>query len=180
MGVCSAWVRFPPYLNARFTISCPWRRVCVGAFTCTCSPGVVAWHGSTRTAESDRPRVKDPHEPGSLFKDSGSTWCDRRCDYAVAPQKEMLPRVHRLADSRPLSGDWICDEFCIEIRRESNPREANPHLLRSLTLTIRPTEYIRLVPKVPITCKRWGFAPRGFDSLRISMQNSSWITNYSG
>jgi len=29
---------------------------------------------------------------------------------------------------------------------------ANPHLIRSLTLTIRPTEYIRLVSNVPITC----------------------------
>jgi len=29
---------------------------------------------------------------------------------------------------------------------------ANPHLIRSATLTIQPTEYIRLVPKVPITC----------------------------
>jgi len=28
----------------------------------------------------------------------------------------------------------------------------NPHLIRSATLTIRPTEYIRLVPNVPITC----------------------------
>ena len=63
-------------------------------------PGMVI-----RTAESDRSQVKDPHEPGSRFKDSGSTWRDRRCDYAVTPQKEMLPRVHRLADSRPLSGD---------------------------------------------------------------------------
>ena len=30
----------------------------------------------------------------------------------------------------------------------------NPHLIRSATLTIRPTEYMRLVPNVPITCDR--------------------------
>ena len=53
-----------------------------------------------------------PAWTGSRFKDSGPAWRDWRCDYAVTPQKEMLPHVHRLADSRPL-GDWICDEFCI-------------------------------------------------------------------
>jgi len=81
------------------------------------------------------------------------------------------------AESPP--GTRNCDEFCIEIRRESNPRGANLHLIRSSTLTTRPTVYKRLEPNVPITCDRvedlmrWRFAPRGFDSLRISMQNSS-------
>jgi len=39
--------------------------------------------------------------------------------------------------------------FAFEIRRESNPRS---YLTRSSTLTTRPTVYIQLVPKVPITC----------------------------
>jgi len=77
----------------------------VGALTCPCSPGVVAWHGSTRTAESDRPRVRDPHK-----QDSESRTRDLHDDIGGATmrytlQKEMLQRVHRLADSRPLSGD---------------------------------------------------------------------------
>ena len=38
--------------------------------------------------------------------------------------------------------------FAFEIRRESNPRS---YLTRSSTLTTRPTVYIRLEPKVPIT-----------------------------
>jgi len=56
---------------------------------------------------------------------------------------------------------------------------ANPHLIRSLTLTIRPTEYIRLVPNVPITCRAGSipsvsqckihhkFSPLGDVSLRV-------------
>jgi len=50
---------------------------------------------------------------------------------------------------------WACKlmNFAFEIRRESNPRGANlSNLIRSSTLTTRPTVYIRLVPKVPITC----------------------------
>ena len=47
----------------------------------------------------------------------------------------------------------IMMNFAFEIRRESNPRGANlSNLIRSSTLTTRPTVYIRLVPKVPITC----------------------------
>ena len=56
----------------------------------------------------------------------------------------MLPRVHRLADSRPL-GDWICDEFCIWDTEGIEPtRSQPPNLRRSSTLTTRPTVYIRL------------------------------------
>ena len=45
--------------------------------------------------------------------------------------------------------------FAFEIRRESNPRGANlSNLIRSSTFTTRPTVYIRLEPKVPITCDR--------------------------
>jgi len=66
-----------------------------------------------------------PAWTGSRFKDSGPAWRDRRCDYAVAPQKEMFPRVYRLADSRPL-GDWICDEFCIWDTEEIEPARSKP------------------------------------------------------
>jgi len=58
----------------------------------------------------------------------------------------------------PFYVPWVVlgksDEFCIEIRRESNPRGPNLHLIRSSTLTTRPTVYKRLEPNVPITCDR--------------------------
>ena len=57
-------------------------RVCVGAFTCPCSPGVLAWHCITRTAESDRPRVRDPHEQDSESR-TRDLHVNRRCGYAV-------------------------------------------------------------------------------------------------
>ena len=97
--------------GAKFIIISAERRVCVGAFTCSCSPGVEAWHGDPYSGIRPTPG-QGPAWTGSRFKDSGPAWRDRRCDHAVTPQKEMLPRVHRLADSRPLE-DWICDEFCI-------------------------------------------------------------------
>ena len=40
-------------------------------------------------------------------------------------------------------GGYTLMIFAFEIRRESNPRGSKPHLIRSATLTIRPTEYIR-------------------------------------
>jgi len=44
----TVYIRLEP--NVPITISCPWRRVCVGAFPCPCSPGGIAWHGGFRTA----------------------------------------------------------------------------------------------------------------------------------
>jgi len=57
---------------------------------------------------------------------------------------------HRKAQGA--AGSSAGDEFCIEIRRESNPRGANLHLIRSSTLTTRPTVYKRLELNVLITC----------------------------
>jgi len=123
-GFAPAWVRLPPNLNAKFiTISCPWRRVCVGEFTCPCSPVVLAWHCITRTAESDRPRVRDPHEQDSESR-TRDLHVNRRCDYAVYTTKRDAPtcsQTRRLTS--PLRG---LNEFCIEIRRESNPRGSKP------------------------------------------------------
>jgi len=110
----------------------------------------------------------------------------------------MLPRIHRLADSRPLSKDWICDEFCIEIRRESNPRgckfrshtisDLNHSANRVNTIGTECSHHLWWEHSVPIVYTRlaewlrsetvWdrSLCPRGFDSLRISLQNSSFYS----
>jgi len=122
--------------NAKFITISAERRVCVGAFTCPCSPGVEAWHGDPYSGIRPTPG-QGPAWTGSRFKDSGPAWRDRRCDYAVTPQKEMLPRVHRLADSRTL-GDWICDEFCIWDTEGIEPTRDKPrsHMVYDLNHSV--------------------------------------------
>ena len=86
-------------------------------------------------------------------------------------------------------------EFRIEIRRESNPRGSKPpsHTVcdlnhsanRVYTIGTKCPHHMWWGHSVPIAYTRlaewlrsqtvwdWGLLPRGFDSLRISMQNSS-------
>ena len=48
-----------------------------------------------------------------------------------------------------------CDEFCIEIRRDSNPRGSNPAFQRPLALITRPLVYIRLVSRMDFHDMWW-------------------------
>jgi hypothetical protein len=59
--------------------------------------------------------------------------------------------------------DFGTDEFSIEIRRESNVMG---------TFGSNRIYTVGRVVKVE-DLMRWRFAPRGFDSLRMSMENSS-------
>jgi len=90
------------------------------------------------------------------------------------------------------------DEFCIEIWRESNPRgrklwslvvsDPNHSANRVYTIGTERSHHMwwdRSVPIVYTRLAEWSgsettgdrsFLPRGFDSLRISMQNSSHIS----
>jgi len=89
-----------------------------------------------------------------LFR--GISMAAAKISVSGAPTNVSFPpsTIHLLA---AFSNNWLSHKysngslmnFAFEIRRESNPRS---YLTRSSTLTTRPTVYIRLVPKVPITC----------------------------
>jgi len=104
-----------------------------------------------RTAESDRPRVKDPHE-----QDPRSRTRDVHGAIGGATMRlHHKKRSHVFTDSQthvPSQGTEFVMNFALRYGGNRTHAGANPDLIRSATLTIRPTEYIRLVPKVPITC----------------------------
>ena len=68
----------------------------------------------------------------------------------VKTEKILPPQMIRRNTKYSHTSFW----WILHLRYGGNRTHAgaNPHLIRSATLTIRPTEYIRLVPNVPITC----------------------------
>jgi len=85
-----------------------------------------------------------------------------------SPCQATTPGLHGQVNASTqtrIQGQETVMNFALRYGGNRTHAGANPDLIRSATLTIQPTEYIRLVPNVPITC--------GFGSLRISMQNSS-------
>jgi len=105
-----------------------------------------------RTAESNRPRVKDPHEqdPGSRTRDlhgaiGGAT--------VRLQHKKRYSQVFTDSQTHvPSQGTEFVMNFALRYGGDRTHAGVNPDLIQSATLTIRPTEYIRLVPNVPITC----------------------------
>jgi len=138
--------------NVPITISCPWRRVCVGAFTCPCSPGVAAWHGSTRTAYFRPTPGQGPAWTGFRVKDSRPAWQSavRLCDIQYKQRCS-----HVFIDSQthvPSQGTEFVMNFALRYRGNRTHAARNSGLVWSQTLSTRPTVYIWLVPNVPITC----------------------------
>jgi len=73
----------------------------------------------------------------------------------------VFPRVHRLADSRPL-GDWICDEFCIWDTEGIEPtREQTPGFTPA---------WVRFPPY--LKCK--------IHHSNVSLHSTFWVFNLKG
>jgi len=101
IGVCPAWVRFPPYLKCKNSSQFQprgefaWEHIPVHVVQ-ESKPGMVI-----RTAESDRPRVKDPHDqdPVSRSRDlhgaiGGATMRlhhKKRCSHMFTDSQTHVP-----------------------------------------------------------------------------------------
>jgi len=80
--------------------------------------------------------------------------CVRVCVCVCVCERKSVC-VHDMPLSKTIIEDrHECTEEILHLRYGGNRTHAGtiPHLIRFATLTIRPTEYIRLVPIVPITC----------------------------